>query len=167
MNSERRALILMIGAFALSARSVGAEDARTGESQLPIPRFVSLKANEGNARRGPSTSNRIDWVFTRRGMPLQVTAEYGHWRRVRDHDGAGGWVHYTLLSGTRNVIFEDPQPLRLRPADDAAIVAQVEVGVIGRLGSCEPDWCKISAGGYSGWVRKTAVWGVDPGEIRS
>ena len=75
-------------------------------TKLPIPRFVSLKANEGNMRRGPSLSHRIDWVLKRRNMPLEVVAEHGHWRKVVDRDGAGGWVHYALLSGNRTVIIE-------------------------------------------------------------
>ena len=68
-------------------------------TNLPLPRFVSLKGTEGNARRGPSLTQRIDWVFTRRGMPLEITAEFENWRLVVDKDGAGGWVHYALLSG--------------------------------------------------------------------
>ena len=75
-------------------------------TNLPLPRFVSLKASEGNVRRGPSLTHRIDWVFQRRDMPLKVTAEHGHWRRVEDRDGMGGWIHYSLLSGTRTVVVE-------------------------------------------------------------
>ena len=55
-------------------------------TNLPLPRYVSLKAAEGNVRRGPSLSHRIDWVFTRRDMPLRITAGHGHWRRVEDRD---------------------------------------------------------------------------------
>lgn len=73
-------------------------------THLPLPRYVSLKTNEGNARRGPGLTHRIDWVFTRAGMPLRITAEFEHWRRVEDQDGAGGWVHYSLLSGVRTVV---------------------------------------------------------------
>ncbi|HCT32088.1 MAG TPA: aspartyl-trna synthetase, partial [Sulfitobacter sp.] len=70
-------------------------------TNLPVPRFVSMKASEGNVRRGPSLTHRIDWVFKHRDLPLRITAEHGHWRRVEDRDGMGGWVHYSLLSGTR------------------------------------------------------------------
>lgn len=136
-------------------------------TNLPIPRFVSLKADEGNARRGPSLSHRIDWVFTRRNMPLEVTAEYGHWRRVRDRDGQGGWMHYALLSGARYVIIEeDLAALRVKPAPDAPVNAYAEAGVIARLGKCGRDWCRVTAGGSSGWARKSALWGVRPDEIR-
>lgn len=137
------------------------------ETNLPLPRYVSLKTDEGNVRRGPSLSHRIDWVFVRRGMPLQVTAEYGHWRRVIDRDGVGGWVHYALLSGNRTVVVDaDMLTLHRRADPDAPVTARLERGVIARLDECEPGWCRIAAGGYRGWVRKTSLWGVAPDEIR-
>jgi len=136
-------------------------------TNLPIPRYVSLKAEEGNVRRGPSLSHRIDWVYKRRNMPLEVTGEYGHWRRVRDRDGQGGWVHYSLLSGARHVIVErDLTALRVKPSDDAPVNAYAEAGVIARLGACGLDWCRIVAGKSAGWVRKSGLWGIDPGEVR-
>ena len=85
-------------------------------TNLPVPRFVSMKASEGNVRRGPSLTHRIDWVFKHRDLPLRITAEHGHWRRVEDRDGMGGWVHYSLLSGTRTVLVEqDRLQLLVRP----------------------------------------------------
>lgn len=143
------------------------EHARGPVTNLPLPRFVSLKASEGNVRRGPSLTHRIDWVFKRRDMPLQVTAEHGHWRRVQDRDGAGGWVHYALLSGVRTVLVEqDMLAVHARPADDAPVTARFELGVVARLGECSHDWCRISAGGYRGWTRKESLWGVGADEIR-
>lgn len=144
------------------------DDAPRGTStNLPVPRFVSLKAGEGNVRRGPSLTHRIDWVYKWRNMPLQVIGEYGHWRRVRDRDGAGGWMHYSLLSGTRTVIVEtDMLELHMTPDAGAPVAARAEAGVVARLGTCGPDWCRISAGGERGWVPKTALWGVDRDEIR-
>ncbi|MEO1537708.1 MAG: SH3 domain-containing protein [Pseudomonadota bacterium] len=136
-------------------------------TNLPIPRFVSMKAEEGNVRRGPSLSHRIDWVFKRRNMPLRVTGEHGHWRRVQDRDGQGGWVHYSLLSGARHVIVErDLTPLRTKPGQQAEVNAYAEAGVVARLGSCELDWCRITADGKRGWVPKAVLWGVKPEEIR-
>jgi SH3-like domain-containing protein len=135
-------------------------------TNLPLPRFVSLKTNEGNARRGPSLSHRIDYVFRREAMPLEVTAEFGHWRRVRDRDGAGGWVHYALLSGARTVIVEDETvTLRHLPTADARPVARAEAGVVARLSHCEADWCRISVAGHRGWVEARALWGVSPADL--
>jgi len=136
-------------------------------TNLPLPRYVSLKSGEGNARRGPGLNHRVDWVFTRAGMPLQVVAEFGHWRRVVDRDGAGGWMHYALLSGVRTVIVEGERvALRSAPRPEATPAAYAEAGVIARLGDCVADWCRISAGGERGWVLKSDLWGVERGELR-
>lgn len=143
-----------------------AETAKGSVTNLPLPRFVSIKSDESNVRRGPSLSHKIDWVFKRKGMPVEITAEHGHWRRVRDRDGAGGWVHYSLLSGSRTVIVqEDMLQLHIRPAPDAQVSAKLEAGVIARLGKCAQDWCRLTAGGYKGWAPKTALWGVKADEI--
>ncbi len=140
---------------------------RGSVTNLPIPRYVSMKAGEGNLRRGPSLGHRIDWVLKRRNMPLQVIGEHGHWRRVRDQDGAAGWMHYALLSGVRMVIVqEDMAPLRAKPEPEAAIKARAELGVVAKLGDCTLDWCQIASGGQKGWTEKTVLWGVDPEEIR-
>ncbi|SFC37866.1 SH3 domain-containing protein [Tropicimonas isoalkanivorans] len=143
------------------------EPLRGSVTNLPLPRYVSLKSAEGNARRGPSLSHRIDWVYKRRAMPLQVTAEFGHWRRVRDRDGAGGWMHYSLLSGVRTVLVEqDMLALHAQASENSPVVARAELGVIARLGECSVDWCRISADGEKGWARKASLWGVDAGEVR-
>ncbi len=136
-------------------------------TNLPMPRFVSLKANEANVRRGPSLSHRIDWVFQRRDMPLRVVGEYGHWRRVVDREGMGGWVHYSLLSGNRTVIIDrDLLVLHAQPVADSNEVAMLELGVIADLGECHADWCRLRADGYRGWAPKTALFGVAPDELR-
>ena len=160
-------LVAAICVMTLANSAMAVEQKRGPVTNLPLPRYVSLKANEGNVRRGPSLTHRIDWVFTRRDMPLEITAEHGHWRRVQDRDGAGGWVHYALLSGARTVLVEqDMAPLHDRPDAASPVDAALELGVVARLGECTLDWCKVSAGGYKGWIEKTAVWGVDKDEIR-
>lgn len=164
---RRRHFVLGAAGAALGLSATTAPAIERGPvTQLPLPRYVSLKTGEGNARRGPGLTNRIDWVFTRAGMPLRITAEFEHWRRVEDRDGLGGWVHYTLLSGVRTVLFTDPMTaFRLTPDDQAQMVAEAEGGVIARLLSSGPAWCRVTVEGQRGWVPKSAVWGVDPDEI--
>lgn len=160
-------VLAMAFAVCAMAGAAIAEQKRGPVTNLPMPRYVSLKAAKANVRRGPSLTHRIDWIFKRRDMPLVVTAEHGHWRRVQDRDGAGGWVHYSLLSGNRTVIVQaDMLPLNLRPEPNTTMVAQLELGVVAHLGKCDLDWCRISAGGYKGWARKTDIWGVGPKEVR-
>lgn len=173
-----RVLLLIVAlALPLSATGQVAEPVANGvmgadgvlrgpETNLPIPRFVSLKASEANVRRGPSLSHRIDWVFMREGMPLRVIGEYGHWRRVVDNEGVGGWIHYSLISGKRTVmIASEDTSILMRPEAKAPAKAILEVGVVAELKECNQDWCLIEADGHDGWAVKNALWGVDQTEI--
>ena len=161
------AVASLLGGLALAQENAIPDPGRGPMTNLPLPRFVSLKSAETNVRRGPSLTHRIDWIYKRADLPVQIIAEYENWRRIVDRDGLGGWVHYTLLSGERTVLVdEDQTPVRSRPEAAAPEVAVFEPGVIAFLAACEIDWCKIEAGGYKGWALKTALWGVDADEIR-
>ena len=136
-------------------------------TNLPIPRYVSLKVKEANARRGPSLSHKIDWIYKRQNMPLEIYAEYENWRRVRDFEGLGGWVHYTLLSGIRYVLVKNELlEMRLLPSIDAQVIAKVPQHNIATLDKCNKDWCRIIDDGYKGWVPKNGIWGVYVNEIK-
>ncbi len=151
-------------AFALQLAGAGAQEApRLGpETNLPLPRFVKLNTDKANIRRGPGLSHRIDWVFLRRGAPLEVLAEHGHWRKVVDADGAGGWVHHGLLRGGRAalVVAQPEAVLRAEPRDGARAVARAEAGAIARIEACRRDWCRLAADRVKGWARKGDFWGA-------
>ncbi len=135
-------------------------------TKQPLPRFVSLKGGEGNARRGPGLTHRIDWVFTTKGTPLRVVAEYENWRKVEDFEGLGGWVHFTLLSVSRTVIITaDMAPFHKLPDPNAPIAFQAERGVLARLLECQINWCRVNADGEKGWAPKSVMWGVGPDEV--
>ena len=136
-------------------------------TNLPIPRYVSLKVKEANARRGPSLSHKIDWIYKRQNMPLEIYGEYENWRRVRDFEGLGGWVHYTLLSGIRYVLVKNELlEMRLLPSIDAQVIAKVPQHNIATLDKCNKDWCRIIDDGYKGWVPKNGIWGVYENELK-
>ena len=137
-------------------------------TNLPIPRYVSLKTNEANARRGPSLSHKIDWIYKRQNMPLEIYAEYENWRRVRDFEGLGGWVHYTLLSGKRYVLIKNELlEMRLLPSVESQVIAKVPQFNIANLDKCNKDWCRIIDNGYKGWVLKSEIWGVYNNETKN
>ena len=143
------------------------EPQRGQVTNLPIPRYVSLKVKEANARRGPSLSHKIDWIYKRQNMPLEIYAEYENWRRVRDFEGLGGWVHYTLLSGIRYVLIKNELlEMRLLPSIDAQVIAKIPQHNIATLDKCNKDWCRIIDDGYKGWVPKNGIWGVYENELK-
>ena len=156
------ASVLIIPLFAFT------QEPQKGQvTNLPIPRYVSLKVKEANARRGPSLSHKIDWIYKRQNMPLEIYAEYENWRRVRDFEGLGGWVHYTLLSGIRYVLIKNELlEMRLLPSIDAQVIAKVPQHNIATLDKCNKDWCRIIDDGYKGWVPKNGIWGVYENELK-
>lgn len=159
-------------AVAAAGEVTGAIDKKQGEvgpSGLPIPRFVSLKAEKVNVRRGPSSDHPVAWVFQRKGLPVEIVAEFENWRRVRDSDGAEGWILQNMLSGKRTAVVAPWKmgktvAMRSSANRDSALVAQVSAGVLGEVSSCSGDWCELSAGGYDGWIEQSMLWGVYPGE---
>ena len=132
-------------------------------SGLPLPRFASLRSDEVNVRTGPGTRYPVDWVFKRKGMPVEIVAEYENWRKIRDWQGASGWVHQSLLTGKRSfIIAAKPASLHKTPAAAAEVVAKLEPEVMGEIRSCTGDWCRVrvSSSGVSGWLERTDFWGV-------
>jgi SH3-like domain-containing protein len=139
--------------------------ALASESGLPVPRFVSLHSSKVNVRTGPGVRYPVEWVLLRRGLPVEVIAEFENWRKIRDSQGTEGWVHQSMLSGIRSVVIVNRvRPLRRKPAEGTGVVARAEPGVIARLLECRGEWCRIEAKGFKGWVRRHEVWGVNDKE---
>jgi SH3-like domain-containing protein len=140
-------------------------------SGLPIPRFASLRSDQVNMRVGPNTTFPIEWTFQRRDLPVMIVGEFQVWRRIRDVDGAEGWVHQSTLAGRRTVLVKPPGAadeivLRRRGEDGATPVARMRPGVIARIRECEPAsaWCEVQVQGMRGFVKRAEVWGLLPDE---
>ena len=150
--------------------SIGqASDRAVGPAGYPIPRFVSLKAEKVNVRRGPSSDHPVAWVFQRKGLPVEIVAEFENWRRIRDSDGEEGWILQNMLTGKRTAEvapWKDGKnvPLMNGPKTGAGVVAEIGSGVVAEVEGCDGSWCELKAGGYDGYIEQTQLWGVYPGE---
>lgn len=161
-------VVLIACALGTPLRAPAQEGVTIGSnSMLPLPRYVSIRGDRARARRGPSADQKIDWEYIRQGLPLRITAEYDNWRRVRDSEGQGGWMHKTLLSNVRTGLVQGDGmvPILDDPEDGAEIKANAEPGAVLRLRECGPEWCEVFAQGVEGWLHRDAIWGLDPGEI--
>jgi SH3-like domain-containing protein len=162
--------VALMAVFALGHRPDPAwagSDATT--SSLPVPRFVSLKADRVTVRGGPDKDHDVAWIYTRAGWPVEITAEFENWRRIRDSDGAEGWVYHSLLTGKRTAAVQlktktDLASLYQTPDMHSAVTARLQVGVLGSVKHCTGTWCQISGDGFAGWIEQSALWGVYPGE---
>ena len=162
--------LVLVSAQVLPAQAQSGPDLPTGSvSGLPLPRFVSLKADRVNVRQGPNKDQDVRWVYTRSGMPVEITAEYENWRRIRDWEGAEGWVYHSLLSGRRTAVVvptlkDEPVTLHDAPDPEAPVVAKLEGGVLGSLKSCSGTWCLLTGKGFEGYIRQERLWGAYPNE---
>ena len=170
-----RKLVLSL-VFALAALIAAGFDSRAAEpitkgsaTGLPVPRYVSLKSDRVNLREGPSKDNRTRWVFQRAGLPVEITAEFETWRRIRDSEGAEGWVLHSLLSGRRTALVAPwtrtgTVPLHAKANAKAELVAELQPGVLGQIKSCDGQWCRLTGPGFDGFVQQDRLWGVYPQE---
>lgn len=141
--------------------SAGENDPGGGRNSLKLPRFASLRAAEVNMRTGPGTRYPVEWVYVQRNMPVEITAEFDVWRKVRDVDGTEGWVHQSMLTGKRTVMVRDGlEPLRRDPEAGSPAIARIEPKVIGKLLSCRDAWCKVEISGLRGWMERKHLFGV-------
>ncbi len=138
-------------------------------SNLPLPRFVSLKSSEVNVRQGAGTEHQVLWTYHRAGLPVEIIQEWNNWRRIRDADGTDGWIFHSLLSGRRTALVapwskEDTLPLRGSADEEAGVVAMLQPNVLANVNNCRGDWCRISGEGFDGWMKQDQLFGVYPGE---
>jgi SH3-like domain-containing protein len=154
-------------AFVCARPAWAASDATT--SGLPLPRFVSVKADRVNVRSGPDKDHDVAWIYTRVGLPVEIIAEFENWRRIRDSDGSEGWVYHSMLSGKRTGMVQlkakaDLAPLHAKPDLQSAVTAQLQSGVLGAVKHCNGTWCRIVGDGFDGWIEQNKLWGVYPDE---
>jgi len=139
------------------------------KSGLPMPRFVSLKPDRVNVRGGPTRDHEVAFVYTRAGLPVEITAESDNWRRIRDWEGSEGWVYHSLLSGRRTAVVtlkdkKELVPLYDKDDGNAGVSARLQPGVLAAVKRCTGSWCRIAGPGFDGWVMQEQLWGVYPNE---
>jgi SH3-like domain-containing protein len=161
--------ILAVLALAVASPARAAGGAKTAPAAAPatapLPRFESLRWDKVNLRAGPGDQYPIQWVLTRRGMPVEILDHFDVWRKIRDWQGSVGWVHERMLVGNRTVMVTGAdRVLHADPNDSARPVARAEAGVVGRLLACRGDWCRIDAQGVKGWIERGDVFGVTADE---
>jgi SH3-like domain-containing protein len=164
------AVTAAIAAASFAATAQGAGETAAGpKSGLPVPRFVSLKPDRVNVRGGPTRDHEVTFVYTRSGLPVEITAESDNWRRIRDWEGSEGWVYHSLLSGRRTAVVNPKDKTALVALHDkgdgsSAVVAQLQAGVMALVKRCSGSWCRIVGSGFDGWVVQEQLWGVYPNE---
>lgn len=172
-------LTLVLSLMVVAApRTSYAQSSGEGKSGLPLPRFASLKSGKANVRVGPGTDFKINWLYQKRGLPMEIIQEFDTWRKVRDPEGNEGWVLHSLLSGRRTVVVrpweadktDSLADLKKQPEGSAALFAKLQAGLVAQVKSCSENWCQVSVKDkdnkdVEGYIEKNELWGVYPDEI--
>jgi SH3-like domain-containing protein len=156
----------ILSAFCCAMHAHALEPQKGPVSGLPLPRYVSLKSDRVNVREGPSKEHPTLWIYERAALPVEITAEFETWRKIRDSEGTEGWVLHSLLSGRRTALVAPwkKEPQLLVAEDHQTPVAKLGPGVIGNLRGCDGKWCRIAGKGFDGYMQQENLWGVYPGE---
>jgi SH3-like domain-containing protein len=127
-----------------------------------VPRWVSLRRGDVNARKGPGEDYPALWAYHARGLPLQIVAETQIWRRVCDPDGLAAWVDRAALGDRRAVEPRGaaPVPVLGAPHDGAPVRGQLSPRALASLDRCEGAWCKVTVAGVTGWAPAADLWGA-------
>jgi SH3-like domain-containing protein len=175
MRHVHRALFVVISAAAFAAawaptsqsqpQAAAQGQAAGSASGLPVPRFVSLKSDKVNMHIGPAKTYEVKWLYQRAGLPVEITAEFETWRRIRDADGTEGWVYHSLLSGRRTAVVtmkskDELASLYDSPDPTSAVAARLQAGVVAQVKKCANGWCRVIGNGFDGWIEQQRLWGV-------
>jgi SH3-like domain-containing protein len=167
---NRRAALALLSALALPPSAALADSLGPigPVTKLPLPRFASLKTDRVNLREGPSKDHATKWVYERAGLPVEITAEFEIWRKVRDSEGVEGWVLHSLLSGRRTGLVTpknaEISKLYAHPSTSAQLAATLQAGVIVNIRHCDGAWCLVDGNGFKGYIEQDKLWGVYPSE---
>ena len=154
--------VLAAGALVSGALAGDKSGERQTPSGMAVPRYVSLKFDNVNARAGPGDDHKLLFVYKVRGLPLQVIAETSEWRRVCDPEGTLAWVHKRVTDGRRTAMNTTARPVALlkRPKDGFRETAYLNPHSLAALDHCDKGWCRVKADHASGWVREGVLWGT-------
>lgn len=113
-----------------------------------------------NVRKGPKTEEPVVMELFE-GWPLKVVSQQGDWYEIVDYEGDKGWVHSSLVRPNDTIIVNVKKSGNMRSAPDskAAVVAEVERGVVLIKGEKKGPWIKVKhSQGTEGWIHDSIVW---------
>jgi SH3-like domain-containing protein len=166
LAADRRHLLALACALILAPRASLADPVGP-VTKLPLPRFASLKTDRVNLREGPSKDHATKWVYERAGLPVEITAEFEIWRKVRDSEGVEGWVLHSLLSGRRTALVTpnkkgENSKVYVRASASADLAATLQSGVIVNIRNFDGAWFLVYGDGFKEYIEQEKLWGVYP-----
>ena len=143
-------LIIFFLYFILTISSSYSEEKKT---------FLMLKNNKVNVRYGPSFDYPIKYIYKKIRLPVQLIDKKENFRRIIDHKKNSGWIHISQLRKSKSLIATSTKILFKKPTKYSKPLAKIEKGRLLLVNKCEKNWCNIETDKFSGWIKKTNIWG--------
>ena len=122
--------------------------------------FLTLKNNEVNLRQGPSFEYPIKLIYKKKYLPVIILDQSETWRKIKDFENNSGWIHISQLSKKKSAInTKNNSVLYKKPTIYSKPIAKLESGRLVLIKKCKEKWCKITTGGFKGWIFENSLWG--------
>ena len=122
--------------------------------------FLSLKNDEVNLRQGPSFKYPIKLAYKKKYLPVIILSKSETWRKIKDFENNTGWIHISQLSKKKSAInIKNNSILYKKPTIYSKPIAKLEAGRLVLIKKCKVKWCKITTGGFKGWIFESSLWG--------
>ena len=122
--------------------------------------FLTLKNNKVNLRLGPSFDYPVKLIYKKKYLPVIIINKIETWREIKDHQSNSGWIHVSQLSKRKSGInIIENSIIYKKPTVYSKPIVILKTGRLVLIKKCKKNWCKISSGGFSGWILKNSLWG--------
>ena len=125
-----------------------------------LPKFMSIKVNEANLRAGPGTNFPIELIYIKKNLVIEVIDDFENWYKIIDEEGNQGWLHKSLTGSKRYFVVSNHASKLYQSPKNKKPMLTLAIGLRGKIKSCRNKWCNIKFTEYSGWIKKTDIWGV-------
>ncbi len=122
--------------------------------------YVSLKYNMVHVRYGPSLNSPIKYIYKKKYLPLKVIDKKEHFRKIIDLKKNSGWIHKSQLIKSKSLVTTSKKILYRKPTKYSEPIAILEEGRLLIFKKCLKNWCKITSGNYTGWIKIKDIWGI-------
>ena len=154
-----RSAAIFLAAFYFARSEVCAQ---TPVAATPATLYTAIGDKPAILFDGLSTKANKIFILSR-FHPLEVLVKLDKWTKVRDADGAIGWVENSALGDRRfvQVSANTTVEIRSRPSPASPLVFEAQRGVVLELtGAAIDGWLPIRhRDGQSGFIRSVQIWG--------
>ena len=122
-------------------------------------KYWSLKNNKVNVRYGHGKEHAIKYVYRKLNLPIKEIDKKENWIRIVDLKNNSGWIHSSQLKQSNSIIILKNKILFKKSSNFSIPIARLAKGRMLIVKKCVKNWCRITTGSYSGWIKNDNIWG--------